>query len=207
MFTKARATAPSVLFLDELDALVGKRSGTSSSGVEARLLSTLLNEMDGVGTLANIYQSAEGNTKPYEQGKDGEQLMRNDCGSAHFENEQISVNTQRLKVISSLTVKDVLIVAATNRPDAIDEALLRPGRIDRIIYVPPPDVEARLQILRVHTRASPLAEDVDLEEFALNTELFSGADLENLCREVRNQVISDKNTQKSTQSIQVRVVV
>lgn len=207
MFTKARATAPSVLFLDELDALVGKRSGTSSSGVEARLLSTLLNEMDGVGTLANIYQSAEGNTKPYEQGKDGKQLMRNDCGSAHFENEQISVNTQRLKVISSLTVKDVLIVAATNRPDAIDEALLRPGRIDRIIYVPPPDVEARLQILRVHTRASPLAEDVDLEEFALNTELFSGADLENLCREVRNQVISDKNTQKSTQSIQVRVVV
>lgn len=207
MFTKARATAPSVLFLDELDALVGKRSGTSSSGVEARLLSTLLNEMDGVGTLANIYQSAEGNTKPYEQGKDGEQLMRNDCGSAHFENEQISVNTQRLKVISSLTVKDVLIVAATNRPDAIDEALLRPGRIDRIIYVPPPDVEARLQILRVHTRASPLAEDVDLEEFALNTELFSGADLENLCREVRNQVISDKNAQKSTQSIQVRVVV
>lgn len=207
MFTKARATAPSVLFLDELDALVGKRSGTSSSGVEARLLSTLLNEMDGVGTLANIYQSAEGNTKPYEQGKDGEQSMRNDCGSAHFENEQISVNTQRLKVISSLTVKDVLIVAATNRPDAIDEALLRPGRIDRIIYVPPPDMEARLQILRVHTRVSPLAEDVDLEEFALNTELFSGADLENLCREVRNQVISDKNAQKSTQSIQVRVVV
>lgn len=207
MFTKARATAPSVLFLDELDALVGKRSGTSSSGVEARLLSTLLNEMDGVGSLANIYQSAEGNTKPYEQGKDGEQLMRSDCGSAHFENEQISVNTQRLKVISSLTVKDVLIVAATNRPDAIDEALLRPGRIDRIIYVPPPDVEARLQILRVHTRVSPLAEDVDLEEFALNTELFSGADLENLCREVRNPAMSDKNAQKSTQSIQVRVVV
>lgn len=207
MFTKARATVPSVLFLDELDALVGKRSGTSSSGVEARLLSTLLNEMDGVGSLANIYQSAEGNTKPYEQGKDGEQLMRNDCGSAHFENEQISVNTQRLKVISSLTVKDVLIVAATNRPDAIDEALLRPGRIDRIIYVPPPDVEARLQILRVHTRVSPLAEDVDLEEFALNTELFSGADLENLCREVRNPAMSDKNAQKSTQSIQVRVVV
>lgn len=207
MFTKARATVPSVLFLDELDALVGKRSGTSSSGVEARLLSTLLNEMDGVGTLANIYQSAEGNTKPYEQGKDGEQSMRNDCGSAHFENEQISVNTQRLKVISSLTVKDVLIVAATNRPDAIDEALLRPGRIDCIIYVPPPDVEARLQILRVHTRASPLAEDVDLEEFALNTELFSGADLENLCREVRNPAMSDKNAQKSTQSIQVRVVV
>jgi len=66
-------------------------------------------------------------------------------------------------VISSLTVEAILFVAATNRPDAIDEALLRPGRIDHIICVPPPDVEARLQILRVHTRASPLAEDVDLK--------------------------------------------
>ena len=204
MFTKARATAPSVLFLDEVDALVGKRSGTSGTRVEARLLSTLLNEMDGVGTLVNIYQSAKRNTKPSGQGNNGEQLMRDDSRSAHLENEEISVNTQRLKILSSLTVKDVLIVAATNRPDAIDEALLRPGRIDRIIYVPPPDVEARLQILRVLTRASPLAEDVDLEEFALNTELFSGADLENLCREVRNWAISDKNVQKSTQFFQVR---
>ena len=196
MFTKARATAPSVLFLDELNALVGKRSGTSGTRVEGRLLSTLLNEMDGVGTLANIYQSAKRNTKPSGQGNNGKQLMRDDSRSAHLENEEISVNTQRLKVLSSLTVKNVLIVAATNRPDAIDEALLRPGRIDRIIYVPPPDVEARLQILRVHTRASPLAEDVDLEEFALNTELFSGADLENLCREVRNWAISDKKCAK-----------
>lgn len=188
MFTKARATAPSVLFLDELDAIVGKRSGTSSTGVEGRLLSTLLNEMDGVGALANIYQSEEGSPERSIHGRDGdscnEQLMRSECGSGRCENEQISLKTQRLKIISSSTVKDVLIVAATNRPDAIDEALLRPGRIDRIIYVPPPDVEGRLQILRVHTRASPLAEDVDLEEYALNTELFSGADLENLCREV-----------------------
>lgn len=196
MFTKARATAPSVLFLDELDAIVGKRSGTSSTGVEARLLSTLLNEMDGVGTLANIYQSEESNPEPSVHGKDrdscNEQLMRSDCGSGHFETEQISLKKQRLKIISSATVKDVLIVAATNRPDAIDEALLRPGRIDRIIYVPPPDVEARLQILRVHTRASPLADDVNLEEYALNTELFSGADLENLCREVRHSASSGK---------------
>ena len=169
--------------------------------MEVRLLSTLLNEMDGVGTLANIYQTAERNNKPSEQGNNGGQLLRYDCGSAHLENEEISVNTRRLKVINSLTVKDVLIVAATNRPDAIDEALLRPGRIDRIIYVPPPDVEARLQILRVDTRTSPLAEDVDLEEFALNTELFSGADLENFCREVRNSAISDKNVQKSKQFI------
>jgi len=155
VFTKARATAPSVLFLDKLDALVGKRSGTSGTGVEARLLSTLLNKVDGVGTLANIYQSAERNTKLYEQGSNGDQLMSSGCRATHSENEEFSVNKQRLKVISSLTVKDVLFVAATNRPDAVDEALLRPGRIDRIIFVPPPDVEARLQILRVHTRASP----------------------------------------------------
>ena len=181
VFTKARAAAPSVLFLDELDAIVGKRSGTSSTGVEARLLSTLLNEMDGVGVMANIYQSEERNSCNH----GNEQLMRKGCESEQFGNEPISVKTQRLKLISSPSVKDVVIVAATNRPGAIDEALLRPGRIDRIIYVPPPDLEARLQILRVHTRASPLADDVDMEELGLNTELFSGADLENLCREVR----------------------
>jgi len=94
VFTKARATTPSVLFLDELDTMVGKRSGTSGTGVEARLLSNLLNEMDGVGTLANIYQSAERNTKLYEQGNIGEQLMRNDCRTTHSENEKTSVNTQ-----------------------------------------------------------------------------------------------------------------
>ena len=189
LFTKARATAPSILFLDELDAIVGKRSGTSSTGVEARLLSTLLNEMDGIGVLANIYQAEEGKSNFSLQTKDSdsfsEQLMRTELGSVEYGNVEISHKTRRLNIISSSTVKDVLVVAATNRPDAIDEALLRPGRIDRIIYVPPPDVEARLQILRVHTRSSPLAEDVDLEEFALKTELFSGADLENLCREVR----------------------
>ncbi|XP_058957645.2 ATPase family gene 2 protein homolog B [Pocillopora verrucosa] len=195
LFTKARATAPSILFLDELDAIVGKRSGTSSTGVEARLLSTLLNEMDGIGVLANIYQAEEGKSNFSLQTKDSdscsEQLMRTELGSVEYGNAEISQKTRRLNIISSSTVKDVLVVAATNRPDAIDEALLRPGRIDRIIYVPPPDVEARLQILRVHTRSSPLAEDVDLEEFALKTELFSGADLENLCREAALYALED----------------
>lgn len=180
VFTKARAAAPSVLFLDELDAIVGKRSGNSSTGVETRLLSTLLNEMDGVGVLANIYQSQERSSCSH----GNEQLMRRDCESSHVGNEPFSIKTQRLKLISSSAVKDVVIIAATNRPDAIDEALLRPGRIDRIIHVPPPDIEARLQILRVYARAIPLAVDVDLEELGLSTELFSGADIENLCREV-----------------------
>ena len=136
VFTKARAAAPSVLFLDELDAIVGKRSGSSSTGVESQLLSTLLNEMDGVGVLANIYQSGERNSCNH----GNEQLMRRDCESGHLGNEPFSIRTQRLKLISSSAVKDVVIVAATNRPDAIDEALLRPARIERIIYVPPPDM-------------------------------------------------------------------
>lgn len=181
MFTKARAGAPSVVFLDELDAIVGKRSKLSSTRVEARLLSTLLNEMDGVGVLANIYRSEERSACKHSEG----QLMRKDLAPEKFEIEPFSAKTQRLQLLSSAAVKDVVIVAATNRPAAIDEALLRPGRIDRIIYVPPPDLEARLQILKVHTRSIPLAEDVDFEELVLNTELFSGADLENLCREVR----------------------
>ena len=83
---------------------------------------------------------------------------------------------------------------------------MRPGRIDCIIYVPPPDVKARLKILGAHTRASPLVEDVDLEEIALTTELFSGADLENLCREVRNSAMSDQKMQKNLPGFfQVRV--
>ncbi|MEM2616448.1 MAG: AAA family ATPase, partial [Thermofilaceae archaeon] len=72
---------------------------------------------------------------------------------------------------------------ATNRPDIIDPALLRPGRFDRIIYVPPPDRAARLEILKVHTRRMPLAEDVDLEKIADATEGYAGSDLALLVRE------------------------
>ena len=80
-------------------------------------------------------------------------------------------------------LEGVVVIAATNRPDIIDPALLRPGRFDRVIYVPPPDEEARLEILKVHTRRMPLAEDVDLREIARKTEGYTGADLEVLCRE------------------------
>ena len=81
------------------------------------------------------------------------------------------------------TLNRVIIIAATNRPDILDPALLRPGRFDRLIYVEPPNKEARKKILEIHTRKVPLAEDVDLEELAERTEYYTGADLEALVRE------------------------
>ncbi|MCC6003661.1 MAG: CDC48 family AAA ATPase [Thermofilum sp.] len=80
-------------------------------------------------------------------------------------------------------LEGVVVIAATNRPDIIDPALLRPGRFDRLIYVPPPDERARLEILKVHTRKMPLAEDVDLAEIARKTEGYTGADLAAVCKE------------------------
>ncbi|MEM3998250.1 MAG: CDC48 family AAA ATPase, partial [Ignisphaera sp.] len=80
-------------------------------------------------------------------------------------------------------LRGVVVIGATNRPDLLDPALLRPGRFDRIIYVPPPDLRARYEILKIHTRKIPLAEDVDLIELAKKTEGYSGADLEALVRE------------------------
>ncbi len=80
-------------------------------------------------------------------------------------------------------LKNVVVIGATNRPDILDPALLRPGRFDKLIFVPPPDEKGRLEILKIHTRNMPLAKDVNLEEIAKRTEYYSGADLEALCRE------------------------
>jgi len=77
----------------------------------------------------------------------------------------------------------IIVIAATNRPDILDPALLRPGRFDRQIFVPLPDVKGRLEILKIHTRNKPLAEDVDLEVIARSTPGFSGADLANIVNE------------------------
>jgi transitional endoplasmic reticulum ATPase len=77
----------------------------------------------------------------------------------------------------------VVIIAATNRPDMVDPALLRAGRFDRHIYIPPPDAETRRKIFEVHTRKMPLAEDVDLGDLATRTKGYTGADIENVCRE------------------------
>uniref|UniRef100_A0A7J3ZIW3 AAA family ATPase n=1 Tax=Fervidicoccus fontis TaxID=683846 RepID=A0A7J3ZIW3_9CREN len=78
---------------------------------------------------------------------------------------------------------NVVVIGATNRPDILDPALLRPGRFDRLVYVPPPDKKARLEILKIHTRKVPLADDVDLERLAELTEGYTGADIEALVRE------------------------
>jgi len=80
-------------------------------------------------------------------------------------------------------LSDVIVIGATNRPDLIDPAVMRPGRLDRLIYVPPPDEKARYSILKIYTRRMPLAHDVNLRELAARTEGYSGADLESLCRE------------------------
>ena len=78
-------------------------------------------------------------------------------------------------------LRGVVVIAATNRPDIVDPALLRPGRFDKLLYVPPPDLEARKEILKIHTRKKPLADDVDLDDIAKRTEGYTGADLEALC--------------------------
>ena len=80
-------------------------------------------------------------------------------------------------------LKDVVVIAATNRPDMVDPALLRPGRIERHIYISPPDKEARKEIFKIHLRGKPLVDDVSIDELAERTEGYTGADIEAVCRE------------------------
>jgi len=103
-------------------------------------------------------------------------------GGGHDEREQ-TLN-QLLVEMDGFEVKDnVILIAATNRPDILDPALLRPGRFDRQIVVPPPDLQGRLDIIKVHTRGKPLAKDVDLDVLARRTAGFTGADLSNVVNE------------------------
>ena len=132
LFDQAKKSAPSIIFIDEIDA-VGRHRGAGLGGghdEREQTLNQLLVEMDGFG--AN---------------------------------------------------EGVIIIAATNRPDILDPALLRPGRFDRQVVVNYPDVKGREEILKVHSRAKPLAEDVDLKVLAKSTSGFTGADLENLMNE------------------------
>lgn len=132
LFEQAKKSAPSLVFIDEIDAVGRQRGAGLGGGHDEReqTLNQLLVEMDGFG--AN---------------------------------------------------EGIIMIAATNRPDILDPALLRPGRFDRQIVVGAPDVKGREEILKVHTKKKPLAEDVDLKVLAKRTPGFSGADLENLANE------------------------
>jgi len=130
LFKKAKQTAPSIIFLDELDSLAPKRGSYEGSRVTETVVNQLLTSIDGL-----------------------EQL------------------------------RDIVVIGATNRPDIIDPSLLRPGRFDELIFVGPPDKEARKAIFEIHTKNMPLAKDVSLDELAELTEGYVGADIEGICRE------------------------
>ncbi|WP_320069169.1 AAA family ATPase [Micromonospora sp. RTGN7] len=130
LFRRAREAAPTLVFLDEVDALAPVRGQASDGGTTDRVVAALLTEMDGVESLRNV-----------------------------------------------------VVIGATNRPDLVDPALLRPGRLERLVYVPPPDGAARAEILRAAARNVPLAEDVDLADLADGLDGFSGADCAALVRE------------------------
>lgn len=177
LFRHARACAPCVLFLDEIDSLIGSRSNSqTTNSVQTRLLSVLLNEMDGVG-LKTLERRGTEKILQVEGVEENHTQEKLDC--------------------QEVCNKDVMVVAATNRPDCLDSALLRPGRLDHIIYVPPPDQKARLCILKVCTESMPLGADVCLEELATKTELYSGADLENLCKEAALLALQEENMEAS----------
>ncbi|MEM2554120.1 MAG: CDC48 family AAA ATPase [Nitrososphaerota archaeon] len=112
------------------------------------------------------------------------ELLGDDSGVSYRVISQLVTEIDGVRKLS-----DVIVIGATNRPDLIDPAMLRPGRLDWLIYVPPPDEKARLQILKIYTRKMPLSPDVSLEYLAKITEGYTGADLENVCREAALQAM------------------
>lgn len=103
-----------------------------------------------------------------------------------------------------VSLEDIVVIAATNRPDMVDSAVLRPGRFDRLIYVPEPDEKSRLQVFKIYTKGMPLTKDVDLPQLANLTKYYSGADIESLCREaamhtLRRDVAAREVTMKDFQ--------
>ncbi|MCJ7762753.1 AAA family ATPase, partial [Candidatus Bathyarchaeota archaeon] len=98
-----------------------------------------------------------------------------------------------------VTLQDIVVIAATNRPDMVDPAVLRPGRFDRLIYVPEPDEKSRLQIFKIYTKNMPIVADVDLNQLTIMTKYYSGADIESLCREAAMHALrKDLNAKEVT---------
>jgi transitional endoplasmic reticulum ATPase len=103
-----------------------------------------------------------------------------------------------------VSLEDIVVIAATNRPDMVDSAVLRPGRFDRLIYVPEPDEKSREQIFKIYTKGMPLAKDVNIVQLAVLAKYYSGADIESLCREaamhtLRRDVAAGEVTMKDFQ--------
>lgn len=139
IFERARKEAPSIIFIDEIDALGAKRN-TESNNEKDQTLNQLLIELDGFNNTSNV-----------------------------------------------------IVIAATNRIDLLDEALLRPGRFDRKIYVGNPNYHSRLRILEVHTKNKPLDKKIQLKDIAIKTHGFSGAQLANIANEAALKAIKDKS--------------
>ena len=120
-------------------------------------------------------------------------FARNSDSSDSMVTERV-VDTLLTEMDGLQELKNVIVIAATNRPDIIDPALLRPGRFDKIVEIPMPDERMRAEILKVHTRRMPLAKDVSIEELAKATEGYTGAELENLTREAGMNAIRNNAT-------------
>ncbi len=125
--------------------------------------------------------------------------QRRGLGSDSRVSERV-VNQLLTEMDGLLEMRDVIVIAATNRPDIIDTALLRPGRFDRVILVPAPDEKTRLEIFKVHTSRMPLANDVSLEELAKRTEGYAGADIESVCREAAIMALRENMEASSIES-------
>jgi transitional endoplasmic reticulum ATPase len=96
-----------------------------------------------------------------------------------------------------VTLEDIVVIAASNRPDMVDPAVLRPGRFDRLIYVPEPDEKSKLQIFKIYTKNMPLKKDVELSQLVTSARYYSGADIEALCREAAMVALrKDVNTKE-----------
>ena len=135
---------------------------------------------------------------------------RGGYGTYNDSNESL-INALLTELDGLEDLKDVVVVAATNRPDVLDPALLRPGRFDRIVYVPVSDEKGRLQILKIHTKGMPLDKSVDIKKIAEETEGYTGADLEALAREaamlaLREDIDSEKITIKHFEKAMEKVL-